>query len=165
MRCFLDFLSRCTRQSLMLLYAHALLQIVTKKYHKHQRTTCTANIKLKSCLLGYKTMPLAIVTPRACVVANCHKEVPQVWAYNIQHKYKGQLFHCAIEHISWLPVARSLLGDWESLPVVRSLPVAQSLPVVRSLPVDWGSHFRLWGHFPWTGESLPVTRSLPGSGN
>ena len=50
----------------MLLYAHALLEIVTKKYHKRERTTSTANIKVKSSLLGYKTIPLAIVTPRAC---------------------------------------------------------------------------------------------------
>ena len=148
-RCFVDFLSRCTRQSLMLLYAHALLHIVTKKYHKHQRTTSTANIKVKSCLLGYKTIPLAAVTLCACVVANCHQEVPQAWAYNIQHKYKAQLFHCAIEHISWLPVARALLGVWESLPVARSLPgvwgVTSSCEVTSGCEITSG---RL-------GESLP----------
>ena len=55
--CFLDFLLRCTRQFPMLLYAHALLQIVTKKYHKRERTTSTANIKTKSSLLDYKTIP------------------------------------------------------------------------------------------------------------
>ena len=61
----------------MLLYAHALLEILTKSYHKSERTTSTANIKVKYSLLGYKTMHLANVTLCACVVANCHKEVPQ----------------------------------------------------------------------------------------
>ena len=50
----------------MLLYAHALLEIITKKYHKGERTTFTTNIKVKSSLLGYKTMLLPNVTPRAC---------------------------------------------------------------------------------------------------
>ena len=41
-------------------------KFVTKTYHKRKRTTSTANIKVKSSLLGYKTMLLANVTPRAC---------------------------------------------------------------------------------------------------
>ena len=61
----------------MLLYAHALSEIVTKSYHKGERTTSTANIKVKSSLLGYKIMLLADVTPRACVVGNHPKGVPQ----------------------------------------------------------------------------------------
>ena len=50
----------------MLLYTHALLDNVTKKYHKGERSTSDTNIKAKSFLLGYKTMPLADVTPCAC---------------------------------------------------------------------------------------------------
>ena len=61
----------------MLLYAHALLEILTKSYHKVKRTAPSAKIKVKSSLLGYKTIPLAAVTLYACVVGHSHKEVPQ----------------------------------------------------------------------------------------
>ena len=144
MRCFLDFLSHCTWHSLMLLYAHALLEFVTKKYHKRERTTSTANIKVKSSLLAYNISLLAAVTPRACVVGICHKEVPQGWAYHIHCKYKGELFHCTIEHISWLPLARSLPGVWELVEVLPSGCTVTSCGV--------GSHFRLWGHFRESGD-------------
>ena len=53
--------------------AHALFEIIPKSYHKGKRTTSTANIKDKSSLLGYKTLPLADVTSYACVVGNSHK--------------------------------------------------------------------------------------------
>ena len=61
----------------MLLYAHALLDILPKSYHKGEHTTSTPNIKAKYSLLGYKTIPLVYVTLCACVVGHCHKEVPQ----------------------------------------------------------------------------------------
>ena len=61
----------------MLLDAHALLEIVTKSYHKRGRTTSTANIKVKLSLLGYETMLLADVTPRACADSNHPKALPQ----------------------------------------------------------------------------------------
>ena len=61
----------------MLPYAHALLEIITKSYHKRGRATSTANIKVKLSLLAYNTLFLAAVTPRACVVAHSHKELPQ----------------------------------------------------------------------------------------
>ena len=63
---FLTSYRAVLRQSLMLLYAHALLEFVTKKYHKRERTTSTANIKVKSSLLAYNILLLAAVTPRAC---------------------------------------------------------------------------------------------------
>ena len=59
----------------MLLYAHALLDILTKEYHKVKPTSSTANIKVKYSLPGYKTKPDA--TSCACVVGNHPKRVPQ----------------------------------------------------------------------------------------
>ena len=76
--------------------------------------------------------------------------------------------------ISWLPLARSLSGDWGGvhcwLPVAWSLPgvwglVARSLPVAQSLPGVWGvtsGHVVTSGVWGLVEGSLPVARSLPG---
>ena len=75
----------------MLLYAHALLQIVTKKYHKGERTTSTANIKAKSSLLGYKTMPLAMLLDAHALIKitpkHYHKPKPTSSNTNIKANY------------------------------------------------------------------------------
>ena len=101
-------------------------------------------------------MTMINVTLCACVVANCHKEVPQGWAYNIRHKYKGQLFHCAIEHKGYHFSTSGCAVTFRTWGLVERLT---SGCMVTSGGL--GSDFRLWSHFRWTREWLPVVKSLP----
>ena len=94
----------------------------------------------------------------------------------MQHKYKDQLFHCAIKQLrrttSWLPVAQPLPVDWRvtSGCEVTSGGLGTSSGLTSGHVVTSGAlesyfplrgHFRLWSHFRWTRESLPVVKSLP----
>ena len=80
-------------------------------------------------------MPLAEATPRACVVGNHPKAIPQASAYNIQHKYKGHLFHWAIEPLGcyFLTSARAVTS------------------------MGLGSNFWSRGHFRESGKHLRNT--------
>ena len=85
----------------MLLYAHALLEILTKSYHMRERTTCNTNIKTKLSLLGYKTMPLV-----------CYFMRMRCWKFSQRGYHKG-------EHTSStanIKVKYSLLG-YKTMPL------------------------------------------------